>query len=184
MSVASLPAATELVPPTDIIVLGRIGAACGLLGEVRVYPYADDPRGWSRLSHWWIGRDGDAPDQWQRTKLIRCRLRNGSLIAQLACAADRNAAEAMRGALVGAPRAALPATAADEYYWADLVGLDVVNTHGQALGRILGLLETPANTVLRVGEGGEERLLPFVAAVVLDVDLPGRVVRVEWEADW
>ena len=62
--------------------------------------------------------------------------------------------------------------------------LDVVNTHGQALGRILDLLETPANTVLRVGEGGEERLLPFVAAVVLDVDLPGRVVRVEWEADW
>ena len=137
------------------------------------------------MSHWWIGREGDAPDRWQQTKLIRCRLRNESLIAQLACAVDRNAAEAMCGALVGAPRAALPETDADEYYWADLVGLDVINTHEQALGRVLGLLETPANAVLRVGDGERaERLLPFVAAVVLDVDLPRRVVRVEWEADW
>ena len=91
----------------------------------------------------------------------------------------------MCGALVGAPRAALPETDADEYYWADLVGLDVINTHEQALGRVLGLLETPANAVLRVGDGERaERLLPFVAAVVLDVDLLRRVVRVEWEADW
>lgn len=180
-----MPAATELVPPTDIIVLGRIGAAYGLLGEVRVYPYADDPPGWSRLSHWWIGREGDTPDLWQQTKLIRCRVSNESLIAQLACAVERNAAEAMRGLLVGAPRAALPATASDEYYWADLVGLDVINTHEQALGRVVGLLETPANTVLCVGDGeGKERLLPFVAAVVLDVDLARRAVRVEWETDW
>ncbi len=91
----------------------------------------------------------------------------------------------MRGVLVGAPRAALPPTRTDEYYWADLVGLEVINTREQSLGCILGLIETPANTVLRVADGeGAERLLPFVAAVVLDVDLVERRVRVDWEADW
>jgi len=53
------------------------------------------------------------------------------------------------------------------------------------LGQVLGLIETSANDVLRVGDGSEkERLLPFVAAVVLDVDLSARRVRVDWEMDW
>jgi len=74
---------------------------------------------------------------------------------------------------------------AGEYYWADLVGLAVINSRGESLGRIIGLLDTPANAVMRVGDGQQgERLLPFVAAVVLAVDLPGRFVRVDWELDW
>ena len=172
-------------PPADIIVLGKIVSACGLQGRMRVHPFADDPLSWSRLTHWWVGREGDAPNLWRQTKLLRCQLRNGLLLAELACLADRTAAEAMSGALVGVPRAALPPTAADEYYWADLVGLEVRNTCDQSLGRILGLIETPANTVLRVGDGESgERLLPFVAAIVLDVDISGRWVRVDWEKDW
>ena len=52
-------------------------------------------------------------------------------------------------------------------------------------GKVLGLIETPGNDVLRIGDGeSPERLLPFVAAVVLDVDLAARHVRVDWEADW
>ena len=107
------------------------------------------------------------------------------LIAQLESVADRTAAEAAVGMLVGVPRQALPPTASDEYYWADLVGLAVVNTHEQLLGRVLGLIETPAHAVLRVGDGqSAERLLPFVAAVVLAVDAEQKRVRVEWEMDW
>jgi 16S rRNA processing protein RimM len=86
---------------------------------------------------------------------------------------------------VGVPRAALPATAKDEYYWADLIGLDVVNTRDQLLGRVLGLIETSANDVLRIAnEGDDERLLPFVASVVLDVNLGARRIRVDWDIDW
>jgi 16S rRNA processing protein RimM len=169
----------------DIVVLGKITAAHGLQGYLRVYPFADDPLDWSLLPDWWVGREGDAPGLWRKTKVLKCVLRNDLLIAQLACAVDRSAAEALKGALVGAPRAVLPPTDCDEYYWADLIGLDVVNTQEQPLGRVLGLLDTPANAVLRVGGGeGRERLLPFVAAVVLDVDLVGRRIRVAWEVDW
>ncbi len=132
-----------------------------------------------------LGREGDAPGRWQRTRLLRCRLHNDLLIAELACVADRTAAEAMSGTLVGVPRAFLPPTDADEYYWADLVGLEVVNVREQSMGRILGLIDTPANTVFRVGDGqASERLLPFVAAVVLEVDLQAGRVRVDWELDW
>ncbi len=169
----------------DIVVLGKIVGPHGLQGVVRVYPFADDPLAWSRLPQWWLGREGEAPESWRPTRLIKCDLRTEMLLAQLECVADRSAAEAAAGLLVGVPHQALPPTASNEYYWADLVGLAVVNTHGQSLGNVLGLIETPANAVLRVGDGqGGERLLPFVAAVVLDVELAQGRVRVAWELDW
>ena len=154
-------------------------------GAVHVHPFADDPAAWARMKYWWLGREGEAPERWQPQRLIRFRAHGDSWVAQFAGVDDRNAAEASTGLLIGAPREALPATAENEYYWADLIGLEVVNTKDQPLGRVLGLIETAANDVLRVGNGeGHEQLLPFVAAVVLDVDLTARRVRVEWEADW
>ena len=83
------------------------------------------------------------------------------------------------------PREALPPTGKGEYYWGDLIGLEVVNAADHILGRVLGLIETPGNAVMRVGDGkGKERLLPFVGTVVLDVDLSAQRLCVDWEADW
>lgn len=101
------------------------------------------------------------------------------LVVELEVLHDRNASEAVRGMLVGVPRTAMPAVGKDEYYWADLIGMQVVNAHDQVLGRVLGLIDTSANDVLRVGDkDGAERLLPFVASVVLDVDMNERRIRV------
>jgi 16S rRNA processing protein RimM len=182
---ASLPESAGSVPPADIVVLGKIVGPYGLRGAVKVHPFADDPLVWAKLPCWWVGQEGIVPALWRQTRVLRCKAHGDVLIAELECLADRNASEAAHGVLVGVPRASLPAAAKDEYYWADLIGLDVQNTSGQLLGRVLGLIETPANAVLRVGDGEKaEQLLPFVGAVVLDVDLASRTVRVDWEADW
>jgi 16S rRNA processing protein RimM len=112
------------------------------------------------------------------------------LIAVLDGIDDRTAAESLRGMLVGAPREELPAPKDGEYYWGDLVGLDVVNAQGRSLGRVAGLIGTGANDVLRVVEAGskegegKERLLPFVEAVIREVDVSGGRIRVDWELDW
>lgn len=174
-----------LAPPADIVVLGKIVGPYGLHGAVKVHPFADDPLAWAKLPFWWVGQEGRAPGLWRQTQLVRCKVRGDVLIAELECLPDRSASETAKGMLVGVPRAALPPVAKDEYYWADLVGLQVFNTRDQPLGQVLGLIETPASDVLRVDDGeGQERLLPFVAAVVLDVDLIERRMRVDWEADW
>jgi 16S rRNA processing protein RimM len=86
------------------------------------------------LPHWWLGREGEAPELWRQTKLIKCDLRNEMLLASSNVLPTGLLPRRCAGLLVGVPRAALPPTAADEYYWADLVGLEVVNTHGQSLG--------------------------------------------------
>lgn len=177
--------AVEAVVPTEIIVLGKIVGAHGVHGALRVYPYADDPLSWAALPYWWLGHEGDAPAAWQRVAVRRCALSNELLVAQLACFNDRTEAESARNLLVGVPRDALPGTADDEFYWGDLIGLEVVNVDQQSLGRVLGLLDTPANAVLRVGDGeGAERLLPFVESVVQKVDLSARRIEVDWGLDW
>ncbi len=185
MLLPDLLSETPQSPAADIIVLGKIVDAYGLRGAVKVHVFADDPAVWAAMPHWWLGGLADDAQEWQQVKVLGCREQSGLLFATLEGIADRNDAESLRGRLVGAPRQVFPATRKDEYYWTDLIGLEVVNTHDQSLGKVLGLIETAANDVLRVGdEMGNERLLPFVAAVVLDVDLPVRRVRVDWETDW
>jgi 16S rRNA processing protein RimM len=167
-----------------MIVLGRIAAPYGVRGWVKVQPYGDDPLAWSRMPQWWLGA-GAGASGWAAHALLECRSQGSALVARLAGIEDREAAEKLRGALVGAPREALPATAEDEYYWADLIGLAVVNEAGESLGRVAGLIETGAHQVLAVsGAAGQQRLLPFVAAVVKGVDRHTGVIRVDWQADW
>lgn len=172
-----------------MIVLGRIVAPFGIQGWVKIHPFGDDPASWRKLPQWWLCRDDKAPDaQWKQYTLTACRPHGKSLVAALAEVADRNAAEAIDGFFIAAPREALPQPAEGEYYWGDLVGLDVVNEADETLGTVSGLLSTGAHDVLQVrdgeGKGAVERLIPFVAAYVLDVDLSARRIRVSWQKDW
>lgn len=131
---------------------------------------------------WWIGREGE---DWQQIGLQGLKFHGDGLVVLLDGVADRTAAEALKGFLVGAPRAALPETKADEFYWGDLIGLEVVNAADERLGRVAGLIETGANDVLRVvGDDGTERLLPFVDAVVKSVEKTAGLIRVDWGSDW
>lgn len=170
-----------------MIVLGRITAPYGVQGWVRIHPFGDDPLAWGRMKTWWLGRDPESAEGWREVALTGCREHSGSLIARFEGAADRTAAEALQGWYVAAPREALPATAPDEFYWADLVGLKVVNLAGEPLGSVRELIESGANHVLVVRDvvdENKERLLPFVGQVVKEVDVPGGTIRVDWGLDW
>lgn len=167
------------------IVLGKIVGAYGVQGWVRVHPFADDPSFWGRMQAWQLGREDEAPETWREVLPVRSKLQSDGLLVQLEGVTDRTAAEALKGSLVGAAREALPATGKDEYYWADLIGLDVVNGRDERLGSVKELIESAASDVLVVvADDGTERLLPFVNAVVLDVDVAAKRIRVEWEMDW
>ncbi len=109
---------------------------------------------------------------------------------------DRDAAEALSGARVFISRASFPTPAEDEFYWVDLIGLGVRNREGAVLGTVVGLMDTGPTCVLRVqgpaaqaAEGAPqadavECLIPFVSAYVDRVDLPGRLVHVDWQPDY
>ena len=166
----------------DIVILGRLADPYGIRGWIKLHPYGDDPLAWVDMPVWWISKDGEA---WRECGLKGLKVHGNGLVVLLDGVDDRNASEAMKGVLVGAPREALPTTNEDEFYWTDLIGLEVVNTADERLGKVVGLIETGANAVLRVvGDDDVEHLLPFVSAVVLAVDKQAGLIRVEWGSDW
>jgi 16S rRNA processing protein RimM len=105
--------------------------------------------------------------------------------------ADRNQAEALKGARIFVPRSSFPTAGTDEYYWIDLLGLDVFNREGVTLGQVKDLMSTGPQTVLVLAQASDEpgkpdieRMIPFVSAFVDNVDLPGRKITVDWQLDY
>lgn len=171
-----------------MVVLGRLTAPYGVKGWLKLHPFGDDPDSWRVMKRWWLGSDEQDFSGWRAYPLQAMRLQGRSWVVKLAGVDDRNGAESMVGQFVGAPRSELPATGADEFYWADLVGLAVVNELQEPLGRVTGLIESGANTVVVVTEGegkeAKQRLIPFVGQAVRQVDVPGGVMHVAWGRDW
>jgi 16S rRNA processing protein RimM len=171
-----------------MIVLGRIIAPYGVNGWLRLHPFGDDPERWREIGRWWLGSDEKDFSGWRAWPLQAMRRQGKGWVVKLTGVEDRNGAEQLVGSFIGAPRNALPATEQDEYYWADLVGLSVVNEKQETLGRVAELIESGAHAVMVVmegeGERAQQRLLPFVGKVVKTVDVPAGVIRVDWERDW
>ena len=159
--------------------MGRIAAPYGVKGWVRVVPYTAATGNLLGYRSWWLG----GVDRWNECRVSHSRVHGTAVVAQLVGCEDRVAAASLRGQEVAVPRSALPATRDNEYYWTDLLGASVVNVPGQNLGELVRILETGANAVLVV-QGERERLIPFVAAVIRDVDLPNGVIRVNWGVDY
>lgn len=169
-----------------MIVLGRIVAPYGVRGWVRIHPFGDDPDSWRGMSRWWLGAEADG-DVWQPFAVRGLRVHGAGWVARLEGVEDRAAAERLDGWFVAAPREALPHTREGEFYWADLVGLAVVNEQGESLGKVDSLVETGAHQVLVVKDGEMRRLLPFVSQVVRSVEVDGGAggrIRVDWQKDW
>jgi len=166
-----------------MIVLGRVVAPYGVRGWVKIHPFGDDPASWRQMAQWWLAADAGG-SAWQEMQVVGLRAHGAGWVAKLDGVDDRNAAEKLDGWYIGAPRQAMPATAQNEYYWADLVGLAVKNEDGESLGKVISLVETGAHPVLVVEDAETERLLPFVEQVVKDVDVAGGRIRVAWGKDW
>jgi 16S rRNA processing protein RimM len=159
--------------------MGRIAAPYGVKGWIRVQPLTAEPRSLLDYRIWWLGGE----DGWHEHTLASGRTHGGTVLARLEGCNDREAAAALKGSAVAVPRAALPAAKENEYYWTDLIGLRVVNTGEQDLGRVTAVMQTGANDVLVVG-GGRERLIPFITQVIRGVDPGAGVIRVDWGADY
>lgn len=161
--------------------MGRIAAPYGLKGWVRIESYSAAPDSLSTYPSWWVGRNGD----WREMKVAQSALQRGaSLVARFEGCVERDAALALKGCEVAVKREALPQGGNNEFYWVDLVGLKVVNVRDEELGAVAELFDNGAHAVMRVVEGGTERLLPFVEQVVREVDVAAGRIRVEWELDW
>ena len=159
--------------------MGYIAGAFGVKGWVKLQPLTAEPQNLLDYAGWWI-EDGAG---WQYRKVERAEVHDRTVAAKLQGCDDRDVAVRYRGRQVAVPRAEFPQAGENEFYWADLVGLKVVNAEGEDLGTVSRVFETGANDVLVV-EGERERLIPFTEEVVSKVDLAGKLILVNWGADY
>lgn len=152
------------------LVVGRIGHAHGVKGEVSVEVRTDDP---DRRYAPGAVLGTDPPDRGPLT-VGSVRDHKGRLLVRFDGVTDRNAAEALRGTLLVVDAATAGATEDGEWWDHDLVGLAVVTTDGRALGTVAEVVHVPGAPLLAIaGTGGRELLVPFVAAIVPEVDVAG-----------
>ena len=178
--------------PSNLIAMGYVANSFGVQGWVK------------------IKVDTEHPDSLEDYKQIYLKLKNGTVVskkieesfarenlfhAKLNGISDRDAALALKGSTVLVPRDEFPELEQDEFYWIDLIGLNVTNLEGEALGVVKDLLQTGASDLLVVQapaaatENTDQaavgpRLIPFIAKFIIAVDVANKQITVDWGLDY
>lgn len=187
--------------PDDAIEVGRVLDAWGVKGWLKILPHSSAPEALFSAATWFLQppeakfRPGfNAFTGTVSVSIDEAKSHSDSVVAKLKGLDDRTPAEALRGARIYLPRSSFPAASTDEYYWVDLIGLNVVNREGVALGCVRDLMATGPQSVLCVeyflpAEGdaapaAAERMIPFVSVYVDNVDIAGKLITVDWQPDY
>jgi len=164
----------------DLINVGKISGVFGLKGWVKVFSYTEPRENILSYKHW-LRKKGS---QDKSVKVIGGQLQGKGVVAQIEGVTDRDQALLLMGWDVYITHDQLPTLAKGEYYWTDLVGLDVENLEGFQLGKVDSLFETGANDILLV-KGERERALPFIKGqTVISIDVVAGKIVVDWDPDF
>jgi 16S rRNA processing protein RimM len=165
--------------PDGLAQLGRISGLFGVQGWVKVFSDTRPREAIVNYSPWLVKVGGT----WREIKVEDGRAQGKGVVVKLAGFDDRDQASGLVGAEIAVKIERLPPPRKSEYYWVQLVGLEVINLEGRRLGKVSRLFETGANDVIVV-RNGRERWLPATPNVIRDVDLRAGVLRVDWDADF
>lgn len=174
----------NLVPPTNPIILGKLGAAYGIRGWLKVFSSTEQAESIFDYQPWFIQRSG----QWQHIEIEDWKHHNKDIIVKLSGIDDRDAATLLTNFEIAVDSTQLPKLDNNEYYWKDLMGCHVVTLDGYDLGTIIDMMETGSNDVivikanLKDAFGLKERLVPFLdGQVIKKVDLKSKLIEVDWD---
>ncbi len=176
--------------PADLLVVGRLTAVYGLKGWLKVYSYTDPMENLFDYKTCLVNRQG----QWQPVEIEAGRPHGKGLVLKLCGVDNPEQGASYTSCDLAVPLAELPSLPKDEYYWRQLIGLQVLVDHPERglllLGRVDNLMETGANDVLVV-RGDEqsidlrERLIPYLPdRVIVTIDLEAQTMLVDWDPDF
>lgn len=172
--------------------MGRIVAPYGIFGWLKVQPSTEAIDSLLDYPDWWLGRDDNSTQPgikntpWQKYKVETVKIHTDTLLVKLKGIDDRDTALSFKSKHVAVPREQFPEADEGEYYWSDLIGLNVKNQQDVDFGLITEVFETGANDVIVVKDvaDGRERLIPFIDQVVIEVSLADKKMLVDWDAEF
>jgi 16S rRNA processing protein RimM len=162
------------------VTIGKISSAFGIKGWVRIAPFTRTPEDFLEYPDLMYELLGETYPLIVREAKIQKR----SILARIQDIEDRNAAESLKNAQILIDEKDLPIPEEGEFYWKDLENLKVVTQQGELLGTVSHLIETGSNDVLVV-KGERDRMIPFIYDdFIIQVDLPGQTITVDWDPDF
>jgi 16S rRNA processing protein RimM len=179
---------------SDRIKIGKISAASGLRGEVKLFHDSGEHERLAGIGELFlrakkdsannaVGAQGQSPEQEQVTeqyKVINLRFQGKIPILTLEGVTTRSEAEALIGAEVYADKDSLAPLEEDSYYVSDLIGLSVADTVRGDIGKVAGILDNPAHDILRIKpREGSEILLPLIEEFIISIDIDSRLIKVK-----
>ena len=163
----------------SLVLYGKITKRHGLYGEVKMFAFGGHPETLSGVKKLYI----EVPDQTEPREfsLSRIRTQRNTAILKLRGVDTPEAANGLRNLHVLVEREDLQPPGEDEYYWSDLIGLQVRTSRGENIGEVRDLIDSGGYDILVIKSSGRNRefLIPFVKRFVSAVDLDGSVITVE-----
>ncbi|MBN1636111.1 MAG: 16S rRNA processing protein RimM [Deltaproteobacteria bacterium] len=156
----------------DLIEIARIKGPHGLRGKIRLIPYGDSFDQFRQYSHLIIGPYGNP------IKMIGCNSKKGQYIVELDGITDISQVEKLKGEMVYVKREWLPELKEDEYYWSDLLGLQVMDTQGRLLGEIVRIFSTGSNDVYVVDQY-KQHFIPATLDVIKEISMEKRIIVID-----
>jgi 16S rRNA processing protein RimM len=165
----------------ELIKVGEISGVFGIKGWVKIFSLTSPRENILNYSPWVLKKENEVKE----VSLVKGKRQGKSVVASIAGISDRDEAASYNGWDIFIKKSQLPKPEKDEYYWVDLVGLQVETESGISLGKVDHLIETGANDVLVIKKEGEERLIPFLQEqVIKKIDLANNKMIVEWDPDF
>ncbi len=169
-----------------LIEIGRVTRGHGIRGEIKIEGAPDFLEALATVKRIFVSPAGEDARSAERidsilgfaAPVVKCRLHQSAALVLIRGVATRNDSEALRGARIFAFEADLPELSDDEYYAHDLIGLQVVDEAGGAIGELVDVLATGANDVYVIQGPAGERLLPAIESVIKAIDLEAGLIRV------
>ena len=163
------------------ILLGYIHGLFGIKGWVKVFSYTRPRDQILAYKNWYLGNHGE-----RAVQVEQGRAQNEGVLAKLVEIDNRDQAATLITQKIWVDETELPVLGADEYYWYQLIGLQVVDTSGTELGKIVRLFETGANDVMvLLDEDGKEHLVPYIMhQVIKEVNLVDHKMVVDWDVEY
>ncbi|MDX9741140.1 MAG: ribosome maturation factor RimM [Gammaproteobacteria bacterium] len=164
-----------------LVTVARLGAPYGVRGWLKVHSFTSPPESVLDYDPWRVRVGGE----WKEFRVAEGRVHGKGVVARLEGFDDREAVRTLVGAEVAVERSRLGDPGAGSYFWADLIGAEVVNREGEPLGRVDHLIDNGQQDVLVIRGGDRERLIPFVQDhYILEVDVEAGRIVVDWGLDY
>jgi len=160
--------------------VGEISGVFGVKGWVKVFSFTQPRENILSYSPWRLKKGSEIRD----VEVLSGKLQGKVVVAALKNISDREIAASLSGYKILINQDLLPEPATDEYYWHELIGLEVINQQNESLGTVGSILETGANDVLVI-KGDRERLIPFLQPqTVMNIDLETGIMQVDWDSEF